>query len=91
MLDPAEQYKQLAAECRQLAAMASDADAKSFWLRTADDWQKVINLVEERAASRLLEDREAGLGSGLPPALDSPDPYGETRLSPPDCPHHAPP
>ena len=43
MADPIEP-KRRAEECRQLAAIEPDEDDQAFWLRIADEWEKLANL-----------------------------------------------
>jgi hypothetical protein len=43
MADPNES-KRRAEECRQLASVEPDADDQAFWLRMADEWEKLANL-----------------------------------------------
>jgi hypothetical protein len=54
MRDPIES-KRRAEECRQLAAIEPDEDDQAFWLRVADEWEKLANLAvqpKERASPR---------------------------------------
>jgi hypothetical protein len=60
MADPNES-KRRAEECRQLAAIEPDADDQAFWLRMADEWEKLANLAvrpKERASPRQNLERE---------------------------------
>ena len=63
MADPNE-LKRRAEECRQLAAIEPDADDQAFWLRMADEWEKLANLAvrpKERASpGKILSEKCAG-------------------------------
>jgi hypothetical protein len=43
MSDPIER-KRRAEECRKLAAIEVDEDDQAFWLRMADEWERLANL-----------------------------------------------
>jgi hypothetical protein len=45
------EFHKRAGECQRLAAAVSDARAKAFWLRSADDWMNVA-AASERLAER---------------------------------------
>jgi hypothetical protein len=60
MADPIES-KRRAEECRQLAAIEPDEDDQAFWLRMADEWDKLANLAvrpNEKASPRQNLERE---------------------------------
>jgi hypothetical protein len=54
MADPAVS-KRRAEECRQLALLEPDVDDQAFWLRMAEEWERLANLAirsEEKASPR---------------------------------------
>jgi hypothetical protein len=54
MADPTVS-KRRAEECRQLALLEPDEDDQAFWLRMAEEWERLANLAmrpEEKASSR---------------------------------------
>ena len=60
MANPIES-KRRAEECRQLAAMEPDEDDQAFWLRMADEWERLANLAmrpNEKASPRQNLERE---------------------------------
>jgi hypothetical protein len=60
MADPIES-KRRAEECRKLAAVEPDEDDQAFWLRMADEWEKLANLAvrpNEKASPRQNLERE---------------------------------
>jgi hypothetical protein len=52
-----EEFRKRAEECHRLAAAVSDPRAKTFWLRSSEDWMNVAAASEELAGRR--RDREA--------------------------------
>jgi hypothetical protein len=42
-----EQYRAQAEQCRQLATLAPKADDKAFWLRLAENWARLAELVAD--------------------------------------------
>ena len=54
MADPTVS-KRRAEECRQLALLEPDEDDQAFWLRMAEEWERLANLAmrsEEKASPR---------------------------------------
>jgi hypothetical protein len=54
MADPTNS-KRRAEECRQLALLEPDEDDQEFWLRMAEEWERLANLAmrpEEKASPR---------------------------------------
>jgi hypothetical protein len=54
MADPTVS-KRRAEECRQLALLEPDEDDQAFWLRMAEEWERLANLAmrpEEKASFR---------------------------------------
>jgi hypothetical protein len=43
-----DQFRAKAEECRQLANLAPKDDDKAFWLRLAEDWLRLLGLVQNR-------------------------------------------
>jgi hypothetical protein len=59
--------KRRAEECRQLASLEPDEDDQAFWLRMAEEWERLANLAmrsEEKASPR----QNLELGQDRPPA-----------------------
>jgi hypothetical protein len=52
-----QEFRKRAEECHRLAAAVSDPRAKTFWLRSSEDWMNVAAASEELAGRR--RDREA--------------------------------
>jgi hypothetical protein len=53
--------KRRAEECRQLAAIEPDEDDQAFWLRMADEWERLANLAvrsNEKTSPRQSLERE---------------------------------
>ena len=48
----AEHYRKQAEDARRWAANAEHADDKAFWLRMAEDWDKLARSMEERRRGR---------------------------------------
>ena len=66
MADPTV-AKRRAEECRQLASLEPDEDDQAFWLRMAEEWERLANLSirpEEKASTR----QNLELGQDRPPA-----------------------
>ena len=66
MANPTE-AKRRAEECRQLASLEPDEDDQAFWLRMAEEWERLANLAmrsEEKASLR----QNLELGQDRPPA-----------------------
>jgi hypothetical protein len=42
-----DQYCEKAEQCRQLATLAPKADDKAFWLRLAENWARLAELVAD--------------------------------------------
>ena len=66
MADPTVS-KRRAEECRQLALLEPDEDDQAFWLRMAEEWERLANLAmrsEEKASPR----QNLELGQDRPPA-----------------------
>jgi hypothetical protein len=42
-----DQYRALAERCRQLASLTPKDDDKTFWLRRAEDWTRLAELVAQ--------------------------------------------
>jgi hypothetical protein len=42
-----DQYRAQAEQCRKLATLAPKADDKAFWLRLAEDWVRLAQLVAD--------------------------------------------
>jgi hypothetical protein len=53
------EFQRRAEECRRLAAAVSDARAKAFWLRSADDWMNVAAASVKLADRRMNRNSEA--------------------------------
>ena len=43
-----DEFRAKAKECRQLASLAPKDDDKAFWLRPAEDWLRLLGLVQNR-------------------------------------------
>src|SRR5580704_1195993 len=68
MGDPIES-KRRAEECRQLAAIEPDEDDQAFWLRMADEWERLANLAvrpNEKASPRQSLEREMRRHTDIP-------------------------
>ncbi len=44
--------KRRAEECRQLALLETDEDDQAFWLRMAEEWERLANLAMRPASPR---------------------------------------
>ena len=53
------EFHKRAEECQRLAAAVSDARAKAFWLRSADDWMNVAAASVKLADRRMDRNSEA--------------------------------
>jgi hypothetical protein len=51
MADPTVS-KRRAEECRQLALLEPDEDDQAFWLRMAEEWERLANLAIRPASPR---------------------------------------
>jgi hypothetical protein len=51
MADPTVS-KRRAEECRQLALLEPDEDDQAFWLRMAEEWERLANLAMRPASPR---------------------------------------
>jgi hypothetical protein len=43
-----DRYRALAEQCRQLASLTPKDDDKTFWLRRAEDWVRLAELIAQR-------------------------------------------
>ena len=51
MIDPAEEFRKHAADCRRMARAQSNAQAKDSWIRLAKRWDICAELAEQESAS----------------------------------------
>jgi hypothetical protein len=47
-----DQYRKKAEQCLQLATLAPKVDDKAFWLRLAEDWARLAELVADIGQTR---------------------------------------
>jgi hypothetical protein len=69
MADPTVS-KRRAEECRQLALLEPDEDDQAFWLRMAEEWERLANLAMRPASPRqnleLRQERSPATGQVTP-------------------------
>jgi hypothetical protein len=55
MAEPADRYRQYAAECLRIARDARDADHKARLLQMADDWRRLADAVDRPGGDKRLD------------------------------------
>jgi hypothetical protein len=56
MIDRIDQFHARAEECRQLAGMTPKANDQAFWLRLAEEWLRLAEVVAEGRSPAALDD-----------------------------------
>jgi hypothetical protein len=47
-MSDADQYRKQAEDARQIAAKTANQDCKTFWLRMAEDWDRLARVADDR-------------------------------------------